>query len=244
MKRLIILCFLYFYTANSAAREVELLFTYMPSFNTVKITVPDKSSFTPDDISINFFTPVVEINKKMPELTLPPRGKGIDISGIYQCKEDNSLFSVHHYDDRLVLINISQNISFLKDMGIILESDVQSVFNYPIEKFTFIFDKEYIKNAYTLSNVPPQTNLLSFASFKNDTSGYVYASFLYTVKAEYGVPLIPMASYLHNAQITYSFADLYLYFGYSAQTQQMIMDISKDNGSIAYSPRKGCLRIF
>ncbi len=241
MKRLITLCYLCFYVANSAAREVELVSTYYIPFEPyiINITLPDKSFLSLDDFPVEVLAPVVEINKKIPELILPPRGKGIDVSGVYQCKEDNSLFSVHHYDDRLILINISRNINFLKDIGIISKTEIQNDFTHPIEKFTFIFDKEFIRNMYTSSHIPSIVNLLNFNFFKNNSSDISYA-----VKAKYGVPLIPTDAYLHNAQITSLFADLHLSFGYSTQTQQMSMDIWKDNGSMAYNPRKGCLRIF
>ncbi len=233
MKRLIILCCLCSCVANLTAREVELTPIYGYPSSTVKIIVPDKSFLTLDDISsIYFFVPVVEINKKIPELTLPPRGKGIDVSGVYQCKEDNSLFSVHHYDDRLVLINISQNADFLEKIGVVSKIDAQNTFSYPIEKFTVIFDREYLKNIYNSRYIP--NNLLSFTA----------SSSSYRIKAGYGVPLIPTDARLQMAQFTSNFADLYLNFGYSTENQQMLMDIRFDNQWMAYAIKENCLRIF
>lgn len=232
MKQLVILCCLCFYVTSLTAKEIELISDVYPS-GSIKITLPDKNVLTLADFPLNITAPVVEINKKIPELTLPPRGKGIDISGVYQCKEDNSLFSVHHYDDRLVLINISRNADFLEKIGVVSKIDVQNTFSYPIEKFTVIFDREYITNAYN-PRYTFNSNFLSFNSFGSS----------YAIEARNGVPLVPTDARLQMAQFTSNFADLELSFGYSTQTQQMLMNIWFDNQWMAYSIKKDCLRIF
>jgi len=107
MKKLI-LCLLCVYSLVQG-REVE--FT-----RAGKITLPDnKGPVTLNDLPERFHESLTEIEEKISELSLPPRGKGIDVSGIYYCEIDNSYFSVHQQADRVVLVNINKSLRFLKN---------------------------------------------------------------------------------------------------------------------------------
>ena len=130
---------------NSAlvqAREVELKLHAGQSQRIKIVTLPDTGSVTLEDFNVtsSFTVSIAELEEKIPELSLPPRGKGIDVSGIYHCTntqyplypESGGYFSVHHHADKFLIINISQDKFFLTDTQHLPDREIFSIRDFCI----------------------------------------------------------------------------------------------------------------
>jgi len=223
-----ILCLLCVYSF-AQGREVE--FTRAGT-----ITLPDKGPVTLNDLPEQFRASFTEIKEKIPELSLPPRGKGIDVSGIYYCEVDNSYFSVHQREDRVVLVNINKNLRFLKDIYLISEEELQNGISPSIEEFVFLIDRNLIDSIFHFSDWKPNFQTMGFRKHSNTDALF------YTIGVGIVLPMVmenrasPSRSNIDQYQMS-------LYFSYF-DGQPMQMEIAVVSGVISATPRKACPRIF
>ena len=124
------------------------------------ITLPDKDVLYLSDFNglPTFSMPIDELEKKIPELYLPPRGK-VDLSGIYYCPpsfflKTGGYFSIYHYQDRVLLINVSQDKLFLELLYHIHDEEKLSVLD-----FSFIHTDSIINKIKNIIGIPYEESI-------------------------------------------------------------------------------------
>lgn len=224
MKKLFMLLMIMCLTVPAHSREVTLAgWGSVPEYT---LTLPDSGPVTFADLPEGLSTYVHELEEKIPTLSVPPRGKGVEVAGIYRCVSslgDTDYFSVQQQPGgKLLVVNIDQDLIFLKDMILLNDTLIQEGVQPRLEEFAFwSIEPSLFKGSYS-------------------SGTYFIRAFIFPIITKDRTGLSGSIDPSVTKQRFQMYADFYYYEGKPVQ-----MWISAANGGVFDGfKRRECPRIF